>query len=410
MFISIAATIFSLALAWLWPLPASLSTGGSVSTTRILDRNGQLLYELRQGGLKDELPLKQMPRVLINGLIAVEDRTFYSHWGLSLRGIGRALFHNIEAGGIVEGGSTITQQLVRSVRAVRNRSIITKLSEAWLALKVDAWLSKDQILERYLNTAYFGHQAYGVTAAAKIYFGKTPSELSVAESALFVGLINAPHALDPFANAPAALKRRDLVLQVMKDMQIIDQRQFDDAVHEPLRLASGRIEITAPHFVLWLLNDRPEAIEGSEVRTTLDLDLQTEAEQIVATKLELLKDKNVTSAAVVVLDARSGDILALVGSGDYFDQEHDGAVNVALASRQPGSALKPFTYALAFEKGMTPATTIADVEVQYRTQQGDPYLPRNYDYEEHGLVRLRESLANSYNIAAVRVLENVGVG
>jgi penicillin-binding protein 1C len=180
-------------------------------------------------------------------------------------------------------------------------------------------------------------------------------------------------------------------------------------MHEPLRLSSGRIAIRSPHFVLWLLSERTDAFNATDVRTTLDVGLQTDVEQIVATKLQLLADKNVTSAAVVVLDARTGDILAMVGSGDYFDAERDGAVNVALSARQPGSALKPFTYALAFEKGLTPATTVADVEVQYRTEQGDPYLPRNYDYEEHGLVRLRESLANSYNIAAVRVLEKVGV-
>lgn len=401
--------VCALLLAWFRPLPVVIVSGGSISTTRILDRNGRLLYELRRGGLKDLLPLKQIPPALVQGLIAVEDRTFYDHHGVSLRGIGRAFLKNIKAGGVREGGSTITQQLVRSSRAATGRSVVTKVHEAWLALKVDARLSKEQILEQYLNTAYFGHQAYGVSAAAKTYFGKTPSVLSIGESALLIGLLNAPDALDPYDNVPGALKRRDIVLSVLNDQGVITAEQYEDAIHEPIRLGSSRIDIQAPHFVLWLLHERPEAFVGSEIRTTIDLDLQTDAQEIVESKLALLADKNVTSAAVVVLDAHTGDILAMVGSADYFDSERDGAVNVALASRQPGSALKPFTYALAFERGFTPASTVNDTEVQYRTQQGDPYLPRNYDYDEHGLVRLREALANSYNIAAVRMLENVGV-
>lgn len=401
--------IVLLLLAWFRPLPAVIISGGSVTTTRILDRSGRLLYELRRGGLKDEVPLGQIPETLISGLIAVEDRTFRDHHGLSMRGIGRAFLRNIKAGGVVEGGSTITQQLVRSARAEQGRSIVTKLHEAWLALKVDARFTKEQILEKYLNTAYFGHQAYGVRAAAKIYFGKTTDVLSVGECALLIGLLKAPDALDPYDNAPGALKRRDVVIAVLGDQNVITPQQFDDALHEPVKLSNGRIDIQAPHFFLWLLHERPEALWGSEVRTTIDLDLQTDAQEIVDNKLELLKNKNVTSAAVVVLDAHTGDILAMVGSADYFDEEKDGAVNVALASRQPGSALKPFTYALAFANGMTPATTVTDTEALYRTQSGDPYLPRNYDYDEHGLVRLREALANSYNIAAVRILEKVGV-
>lgn len=399
-----------LVVAWLLPLPAKL-TGESGFSTRILDRNGKLLYSVQKEGLKEYLPVDSMPDAAVSALTAVEDRSFYSNYGLSLRGMARALIHNLLAGRVVEGGSTITQQLVRTSLQPKKRGLVYKLREAWLALKITSRFTKEEIIERFLNSAYFGQHAYGLKAAARTYFDKNVADLSLGENALLIGLLNAPGSLNPFKNPSLARERRRVVLDAMKKAGSISAAQHAEAVSEEVRLSHGKVPISAPHFVFWLLDEYGEFIAGKkEVKTTLDLDLQEETERIVQNRLRKLKEKNVTSAAVVVLDAKKGDILAMIGTADYFDSEHDGAVNVTVSARQPGSAMKPFTYALAFTQGMTPATTVSDIETQFFTQDGNPYIPRNYDYGYHGLVRLREALANSYNIAAIKVLERIGVG
>lgn len=392
-----------------WPLPHEFSRLSNHSL-RLTDRNGALLYDVRSEGVSNEVLLSSLPEDFTNAIIATEDRTFYLHAGLSIRGILRAAWHDIQAGSIVEGGSTITQQLVRIALRPKRRGIAYKLREALLAIKIDLFWSKDQILEAYINSAYFGHQSYGISAAARTYFDKSPISLSIAESALLAGLVNAPTSLNPFKDTKAALTRRNLVLRAMRETKKITSDEYEAAVEEPVKLSHGKVPIQAPHFVFWVLSQYPDSSsEGDDIQTTLDVSLQHEVEDIVHRQIEVLEDQNVTSAAVVVMDAHTGDVLVMVGSNDYFDDEHDGAVNVATSLRQPGSALKPFTYALALKSGMTAATTISDTEVRYFTQDGNPYTPRNYDYLEHGLVRLREALANSYNIAAVRVLEKVGV-
>lgn len=408
--IGIAAILIVLII--IVPLPLSFFQPSSFRSIRIEDRNGALLYEYQPAakGSRNYLALKDIPPDITQALIATEDRSFYEHGGVSLRGIVRSAVQNAQAGKIVSGGSTITQQLVRNILAPTQRGYIYKIGEALLALKMEQQLSKDDILEEYLNTTYFGHQAYGIASAANAYFGKSVQELSVAESALLVGLLQSPSQYDPFTNMALAKKRQAVVLKSMLDTHIIGADQYADAMSEPLTLRIDAVNIRAPHFVMWLLDQRADDIRTARsVRTTLDLSLQSEVENIVSYHVSELKDKNVTSAAVVVLDAHTGDLLSMVGSADYFDQNHDGAVNVAVSPRQPGSALKPFTYALAITKGDTPATTVPDIETQFFTQEGNPYVPRNYDYGYHGLVRYREALANSYNIAAVRVLEKIGV-
>lgn len=389
-------------------MPARISGSGMPESTRILDRDGTPLYEVQGTGLRTEIPLEGVPQVLIDALIATEDRTFFRHPGLSARGIARAFVRDVQAGRIVEGGSTITQQLMRTLLEPKKRGVLYKIREAWLALKYDARHSKEDILERYLNASFFGQGSYGIKAAARVYFDADVSALSTGESALLVGLLNAPSALNPFRDLEGARRRRDLVLRAMLSQNVISQQEYDASVAEKIALTSGKTGIRAPHFVQWLLAVRPELRNLNTVKTTIDLDLQTAAEHIVNRHVEKLEDKNVTSAAVVVLDAKTGEILAMVGSRDYFDTDNDGAVNVAVSSRQPGSALKPFTYALAFSEGMTAASTIADIETQFFTAEGNPYVPRNYDFGYHGLVRLREALANSYNISAVKLAERVG--
>lgn len=405
----IGVPVILVAAAWLWPLPAAFSDHRAIST-RITDRDGRLLYDVRQSGLQANVSGSVITADFRDAVIAVEDRTFETNPGVSLRGITRALARDIAAGKVVQGGSTVTQQLVRSILKPARRGILYKAREVWLALKVTARTSKEGILSGYANTAFFGQQSYGIAAAARTYFDKTPANLSLAESALLAGLLNAPTSLNPFKDLAAAEGRRSLVLHAMLETGKITRDQFDEAEAEPVKLTRGTVPIEAPHFVFWLLQRHPELRDaGGEVRTTIDLPLQHAVEQSIRSRLTDLADKKVTSAAVVVLDARTGDILSMVGSADYFDEEHGGAVNVAVSARQPGSAIKPFTYALAFTQGMTPATTVADVYAQFFTQTGDPYVPRNYDFREHGLVRLREALADSYNIPAVKLLEHVGV-
>jgi len=408
--VTLAAFMVLTALFFL-PLPDSAFHSANRDSTLILDRNETLLYELRHpdAGSQIAIPLAQTPNSCVDGLIAIEDRTFFRHPGVSARGVVRAAWQNLTAGRIVSGGSTLTQQLVSTLRGSKSHTLFGKFTEAFLALKLEQKWSKSQILERYLNSAYFGHRAYGMEAAAKTYFGKSAAELSVAECALLAGLPQSPSRLDPFTHFPQAKERQKLVLAAMQETGVLSVQEANDAFAEPLTLAEDRTDIRAPHFVMQLLDTHPEIADAPSVRTTLNITLQQEVERIVDRRLKDLAEKNVTSAAVVVLDAHTGDILSMVGSADYFDAEHDGAVNVTLAARQPGSALKPFTYALALTQGATAATTVADTEVQFQTQEGTPYTPRNYDYREHGLVRYREALANSYNIAAVRVAERVGI-
>lgn len=401
--------VLSVLAAFAWPLPSALEGSKISENTEVVDRNGDLLYAVQGSGLRTEVPLENIPKVLVDALIATEDRTFYMHQGLSLRGIMRAGLRNIQEGEIVEGGSTITQQLIRNLLHPKKRGVAYKIREAWLALKYDSRFSKHDILERYLNVSFFGQGAYGIKAASKVYFDSDVSRLSLGQSALLVGLLNAPSALNPFKDLEKAKLRRDLVLRAMLENESISEKDFAAALEEKIVLRSGTTDIRAPHFVMWLLQQQPDLREQKRVQTTIDLSLQTAIEAIVENNISKLKDKNVTSAAVVVLDAHRGDILAMIGSRDYFDRDHDGAVNVAVSARQPGSALKPFTYAVALTQGMTPASLISDIETQFFTAEGNPYIPRNYDFGYHGPVRLREALANSYNISAVKVAERIGV-
>jgi penicillin-binding protein 1C len=375
-----------------------------------VDRNGELLYEARQQdfGVQSMLSFHDIPPQAIDALIATEDRTFFRHHGISVRGIARAVVQNLSTGKVVSGGSTITQQLVRIRLRPTRRTVLYKIREMWLALKVDAWLSKEEILEQYLSSVYFGHQAYGFRSAAQVMLGKEPRELSLGETALLIGLIQSPVGLDPFHSMDGAIARRGLVLRAMVETGVITEEQASTSQQEAITLAPDQTDIRAAHFAFWILG-QSQAHAGETLQTTLDGDLQADVQDIVERKLEELKEKNATSSAVLVLDAHTGDILAMVGSRNYFDVLHDGAVNVALSARQPGSSLKPFTYALALSHGDTAATTVADTEVQLLTEEGNPYTPRNYDYDLHGLVRYREALANSYNIPAVKVLEKIGV-
>lgn len=394
------------------PLPRKLRESSTMPPLRIEDRSGVLLYEAMNPtyGANRYIRYDDMPQILITALIATEDRSFRRHFGVSIRGIARAIFQNLRAGRIISGGSTISQQLVKIRLKSRKRGWIAKAGEALLAMKIEIAMSKNHILEAYLNEAYFGHQAYGIAAASGTYFGKSVHELSVAEIALLVGLLQSPSAYDPFIDKGAAEERKNTVLNALEQTGNLNVTEKEELSYEPISLAEDRIPILAPHFVQWLIENHGDALTYREsIRTTIDVNLQKEIEEVIEYQLKRLTGKNVSSAAIVVLDVHSGEILAMVGSHDFFDAKNDGQVNVAISPRQPGSALKPFTYALAFEDGKTAASVIADTNVQMLTQEGNPYTPRNYDYEHHGLVRYREALANSYNIPAIKIAGEVGV-
>jgi 1A family penicillin-binding protein len=412
------------------PDPQQIGRYRPAETSRIYARDGRtLLLELvdPRGGRRTVVPFDQIPQALKDATVAVEDADFYRNPGVDLRGILRALLQNYEAGEVVSGGSTITQQLVRNVLLPpEDRTRITierKLREAILAFRVSREYSKDQILALYLNEVYYGNLAYGVEAAAQSYFGKHVWELTPPEATMIAGLPQSPTLLNPLTNLEGARERQRVTLDLMVKNGYLAPGQAEAILHAPLAFAPQETSVLAPHFTFYvrqLLEERygPEVLYrgGLRIVTSIDLYWQGVAEDIVRRRIRdgapaegygPLSERNATNAGAVML-APDGQILAMVGSVDYHDQSIDGQVNVTLAPRQPGSALKPVVYAAALQRGWTPATVIWDTPVQY-PGAGEVYAPRNYDGQFHGPQRLRMALANSLNIPAVRTLEFVGV-
>lgn len=426
--------VFALYLWIFIDLPSldNLQAGMALPSTRIYDRNGQLLYEVidPQGGRNRLVPLSQMPQRLIQATIATEDRNFWMTPGVDLEGILRALWINLQGGEVRAGGSTITQQVVRTLlldpQQRAERSLHRKLREMALALQLAGRYSKEDILALYLNQTYYGNLAYGVQSAAEVYFGKDVSQLTLAEASMLAGLPQSPAMHDPLRNPESAKARQRVVLDLMVQATYITQTEADNAFKEPLQYGSGKFPMQAPHFVqeVWqqLERDYPERLYsgGLKITTTLDLNWYHAAEDSARRHLALLNqntsDKagsDATGAALVAIDPTTGQILTMLGSPDYFDTDRDGAINMAVAPRQPGSALKPFTYALSFDPNLaepwTPATMILDVTTPFVTRRLESYTPHNYALAEHGPVLIREALASSYNIPAVVALDHVGV-
>ena len=401
------------------PLPSSLHP----ATVTLYDRHGALLYEALDPELEKAtyVPLAELPMSLIRAAIATEDASFYSNPGIDPAALLRAAWQNFRDQGVVSGGSTITQQLVRNLWMTpeerSEQTIWRKLREAALALRLTARLSKDRVLEMYLNSTPYGHQAVGVEAAARVYFGKSARDLDLAESALLIGLAQAPGSLDPLTDLERAKARQKMVLSLMVKQGYVTREEADAAAAEPLRLSSVSFPVRAPHFVAYvrqLLADQlgldPAVAGALRVYTTLDLGLQETAESTVGRYIAALADKRVTNGALVALDPSTGEILAMVGSADYFDEAIDGQVNVALALRQPGSAIKPILYAAALDgRAVTAATVLYDVPTSFLTADGKVYAPENYDRVWHGPVSVREALANSLNLPTVSVMQRLGV-
>ena len=396
---------------WVWslalPLPPELATASGGVSTRILDRDGNLLRHARGDGGTLGLPVRlaDVSPDVVRALLAAEDRRFRSHPGIDPIAIVRAAVSIVREGRLVSGASTITQQLARTVRP-RPRTALGKLSEMALALRIERSLTKDRILEEYLSRAPFGPNLTGLEAASRAYLGKSAADLSLAEAALLVSLPRGPSLYDPARHLDRAVLRRDRVLGRMEDMGLATADEVRRARAEAVGLAFAGRGPLAPHLVRAVRGGPLGPSSASEIQTTIDAELQREAETLVARTVTDLASHHVSAAAAIVLDNATGDVLAYVGSpGDDAAQGWNDGV---LAARQPGSTLKPFVYELAMERlAMTPATVLPDVPLSLPGPHGD-FRPENYDGHFHGPVSLREALGSSYNVPAVWTAARLG--
>lgn len=375
-----------------------------VGHPRVLDRHGVVIAEraIPERGRERWVELDQVSPWVVGALIASEDRSFRTHFGVDPRAVGRAFLANLQAGRVVQGGSTITQQTARLL-AGRPPGLRGKGVEAWRALRLEAHLSKDEILTWYLNRAYFGRNAWGIEAAARAWFDETAASVSLAEAAALVALLPGPEALGPDRAPQEAQARRERVLDAMVALGFVHEEEAQRARAEPLQLHRPPVRPVAPHLAARVLTEDPQAIE---IHTTLDAGLQREIEEMVREELDALQGRDVDHAAVLVARVSTGEVLAYVGSGDFHAD--DGQVDGVTALRSPGSTLKPFLFGLAFEQGSRPADVVPDLPHRWGTSHGT-WSPENYSGRFRGPVRLREALASSTNVPAVLVLEQVGV-
>lgn len=424
-FFAVLACIIAVPLMFLWysrdlPTPGKLVVSKYKDATRIYDRHGVLLYSVYQEQNRTYVKLQDIPKDLQHATIAIEDQDFYKNKGFSPVAYLRVV-KNAMLGKGLGGGSTITQQLVKNVLLSNERTLPRKIKELVLAIQVDNRYSKDQVLELYLNNIPYGGTAIGVEAAAEEYFGKNAKDLTLAESVFLAGLPQSPSTYSPFTGGKLYVGRSKAVLKQMVENKYITKEQSDKVLSqiESFKFSQKETNFKAPHFVMYVkkklagqFGESYVETGGLQVTTSLDYDLQKDAEQIVKDDINGLKKYRVSNGAAMVTDPKTGEILTMVGSKDYFDKDNDGNFNAAVqGNRQPGSSLKPIIYAKAFEKGYTPATMLMDVKTDFPT--GDPtqpnYSPVNYDGKFHGPMQLRFALGNSINIVAVKLLALVGI-
>jgi len=417
-FLIVLSLIFTFYFFILKGLPSSkeLANRESQVSTKIYDRNGNLLYKIYKDQNRSIVPLTQIPIHVRLATLAAEDAEFYSHPGFSIKGIFRAVVQDLQTGSI-QGGSTITQQLVKNTLLTPEKTITRKIKELILSVEVEANYTKDQILEMYLNEVSYGGTAYGIEEASESYFGRSVASIDLAEAALLAGLPKSPTAYSPFGPTPElAMERQREILHLMQVNKFITAEQEQAAANEKIVFIPNKTAIKAPHFVMYvrqLLVDKygEDMVEkgGLEVTTSLDLPIQETAEQVVQVEVEKLRGLNVGNGAALVVNPQTGEILAMVGSKNYFDIAKDGNVNVTTSVRQPGSSIKVVNYAYALANGYTPATIIDDSKITYVTAGTTPYSPVNYDGGFKGNLPLRSALAQSRNIPAVKVLASYGV-
>jgi penicillin-binding protein 1A len=385
--------------------------------TRIYAADGQLIASLYQEN-RASVALARIPQTLRRAVIDTEDAAFYHHHGISLRGVLRASFRNVRERGLAEGGSTITQQLARNLFLTNEKALGRKVAEILLAIQIERRLTKDEILERYLNQVYFGQGAYGVEAAAEVYFGKSVKDLTLPESALLAGLIRAPSYYSPYDHLDRAKIRRAEVLQRMLDLGDINRKQKQQSEAAPVRLAEkgnlGYVGIRAPYFVSYIL---PPLLQrygeevlykgGLRIYTTLDLSLQAQADAVVRAGIDDAKKQrlNAHQGAMVVIDPQTGFIRAMIGGYDFRASQFNRAWQ---AHRQPGSAFKPFTYTTAVARGIPLTTMLEDAPISFPLPGGKTWEPKNFDLKWHGWITMRYALENSINVATIRLEERVG--
>ena len=373
-------------------------------TSKVFDINGKLISEFFQEN-RTPISLDQLPNHLISAFIAIEDTYFYSHYGISIRGILRAMVENIKESGRIfqgQGGSTITQQLAVNTFLTREETLSRKIKDALLALQIERTFTKDEILEMYLNLIYFGHGAYGIMAASELYFNKPVSELSLAESALLAGIPRRPYYYSPFINIEASLKRKNVILKRMFNLGYINENEYNQAKEIKIEFNHNRDDLEiAPYFSSYI---RTKLLEqygvnmvfkgGLKIYTTLDLELQKKAEDAFL--------KSNKEGAIIAIEPQTGHIKAMVGGKNYEESKFNRATQ---AYRQPGSSFKPFVYLTAIEKGLSPSLVMEDAPIVYE----NGWSPENYEKEFRGFVTLREAFEDSINIIGVKLLERIGV-
>lgn len=408
-------------LVWDIPSISELKARTAIESTKIYDKTGKvLLYEVYNEEKRTIIKFEDIPRDVKNATIAIEDSNFYKHIGINPFAIIRSFVTDIMHGRFLyAGGSTITQQLVKNALLSPEKTLTRKLKEAVIALKMEQAYSKDEILNLYLNEIPYGSNAYGIEAAAQTFFGKPAPELTLAEAAYLAAMPKAPSYYSPYGNHFRELQaRKDAVLERMADIKYISREDAARAKEEKVTfLPNSQQGIRAPHFVMYVIEQLNEKYgedyiknNGLKVITSLDMDLQTNAEESVTKyAADIERNFNAGNTGLVAIDPKNGGILAMVGSRDYFDIEREGNFNVALAPQEPGSAFKPLVYASAFEKGYTPETVLFDVPTEFAVQGATSYRPGNYDDQFRGPMSLREALAQSINIPAVKVLYLNGV-
>ena len=384
---------------WVWfgAVPEIASSG----TPTIVDRNGVVLYEpLSPRGDRNEwLQADALPVNVVSATVAAEDKRFFTHHGIDPRAVARAAWHDVKRMRLAEGGSTITQQVAKLLLRRRDRSVLAKVHEAIVAVRLERRFTKNEILALYLNLAPYGNQTTGIARASRLYFGSAPEDLTIAQSAFLAALPQKPGSRE------RAVARQRYVLARMR----ITSRQLSEARAERLRFERGEQQIIAQHFIERVLAGGGTGASPVRIQTTLDATLQRQVAGIISAQKRDLLAHGAHSVAVAVLDNHSGEWLVWEGSGDYFGDEFGGAIDGVTALRQPGSALKPFTYALAFERGDSPATVLADVPSHFPTaEQGVVYTPRNYDGRYRGPLRVRAALAGSENVPAVAMASKLG--
>lgn len=412
LFIILPLTAFSL------PSPDKVVRREGFST-KILDRNGKPLYDIFENERRTPIKIEEVPLYLKQATVAIEDKNFYTHGGFDILGTIRGL-SRVFTRGYAQGGSTLTQQLVKNVLLTSERSLTRKLKEFILSVQIERKYSKDQILQMYLNEAPYGGNARGVETASEIYFGKSSHDLNLVESAILAGLPQLPSRYSPYSQTPKAyIERTKDVLRRMREDGFITKDQEEAAIAEltDFKFQTKGSSFKAPHFVQYvqkILEERygEKVVEqgGLKVTTTLDLELQEKAQSIVAEEIEKVEKQRITNGGAIIVDPQTGEILSMVGSKRFDDPDYDGQVNVTVSLRQPGSSFKPFTYVTAFKEGYTPSSMVMDVPTTFPGGEGQPdYNPVNYDGKYRGPVQLRFALGNSLNIPAVKLIALVGI-